>query len=113
MNSLPGPASSIRSKWLELHSQCQLHRAWSTGLIERAEASLGASASQAHSQHLDGLSKLSDIVQPGNRIREIRVVEDIEELRPQLKVDLLRQIKLAAYCQIQLRHGKTAQRVAA
>ena len=78
--------TSTRNSKLELEGE--LDRARAADLIQRIEATIGATRAQAARQCLRGLTE-ERITQVVVGRAEVRMVENIEKLRPKLQVQLL------------------------
>lgn len=103
---------------LELKLDSELKRPGPTDLIQRIQTAGASAAAQTSSQHRCGPSErvvngeYSGRRNGPERIRrvcEIRMIENIEKLGPELQVKTIRKIKLATHCQIQLMERKPAQ----
>ena len=89
-----------------------MDRAGAADLVERVEAAIGATRTEAVCQRLSRAAEQ----RAGQDIcgtTEVRVIEKIEKLSPETKRQSLRQMKLPLQCEIYLPRSKTSQHVAA
>jgi len=94
----------------ELQLERQLYRARAADLVQRIEATVGAAGAEAACQGLRRVAKLRTRKVVGRRA-EVRMVEDIEELRPKKEADLLRNTKLPLNGEVELKRSEAAQNV--
>src|SRR5258708_6470126 len=95
----------------ELKFQRQLDRARPADLIERVESAIGAAGPQTIRQGLRGPAE-QGVGQDVAGIAENWVVQYVEELSPETKVDPLHDVKLPLDSDIRLRRIETPQHVA-
>src|SRR5882762_2431306 len=94
----------------KLQLQNQLNSAWTTNLIDRIEAG-DSGASQTSAEHGSRTPEKA-AGKVANRIAEIWMVKDIEDISSHSQNDLVRQGKSAVERKVYLRDRKASQRVA-
>ena len=87
-------ALSSVAGFLELKLQCELDRARSANLIQRVETAAGATGAQAVRQCLRRAAE-EGTGQNIDRVSEVRMVEDVEELSSEAKPYFFREVKLS------------------
>src|SRR5262249_21704410 len=83
-SSAAPPVSNVAFKLLELKLERKLDRARSADLVERVETAVRAPGAQTVGQRLSRAAE-HRAGQAVDRVGEIRVVEDVEELGPETK----------------------------
>jgi hypothetical protein len=95
----------------ELHLQRQLDRTGTADLVEGIEAAVGAAGAEAAGKRLRRLAEQ----RAGQGVvgaAEVRVVEDVEELRPETQLQFLGDVKLPLQRKICLPGPETPQHIA-
>src|SRR6185503_8430654 len=95
----------------KLQLKRQLDRAWSANLIERVETAISATRPQTARQRLRRASE-QRAGQVVDRIAEVWVVENVEELGAETKPYFLCDVKLSLQSDIRLRRCETSQHIA-
>ena len=95
-------------KELKLPFQRKLSRAWTTDLIERIESSTKAAVAKRPPIHLGGDTKWSAGSKAAAHRAEIGMIEDIEEIRSELKVNTIGEVELAPKRQVHLKQRESS-----
>jgi len=96
----------------ELKLKRQLDGAGAADLVEGVEAAGLATGAEVVVQHLCRLAELRR-TQIIDRVAEVRVVQDVEEIASRLKSDAFGEVELAAQGQVPLGGGEAAEGIAA
>jgi len=97
---------------LKLKFEGQLHGAGAADLVERVEAAIGTAGAQAVCQRLRRVAE-QGAGQTVDRIPEVRVIENVEELSSEPQPHFFSQLKLALQAEIGLHGIETTRHVAA